>query len=151
VHGLPGLRSGWLIIQDAEIRAQLQNWKHYTSICPPAPSEFLAEIALNVQEQLIARNRALIEQNVQAATAFFGRWPQLFDWRPPQAGSVALVGLNQPSAADYCHTLAQDAGVLLLPSSYLGYGDRHVRMGLGRADFIDNLAVYERHLSSTTV
>ncbi len=151
VQGLPGLRSGWLIIQDADIRAQLQNWKHYTSICPPAPSEFLAEIALKVQAQLIARNQALIEQNVQAATEFFERWPHLFEWRPPQAGSVALVGLNVPSATDYCHKLAPQAGVLLLPSSYLGYGDRHVRIGFGRSDFIENLAVYERYLLAATV
>lgn len=149
-YGLPGLRSGWLIIQDAELRAQLKNWKHYTSICPPAPSEFLAQAALQVREQLIGRNRRLIEQNLLTARPFFDRWSSLFEWRPPQAGSVALVGLNLPSATDYCHKLAESAGVLLLPSSYLGYGDQHVRIGLGRADFADNLVVYDRYLAATT-
>ncbi len=149
-HGLPGLRSGWLIIQDPDIRAQLQNWKHYTSICPPAPSEFLALAALKVHEQLIGRNRRLIEHNLHIATPFFERWAQLFEWRPPQAGSVALVGLTLPSAADYCHKLAEKAGVLLLPSSYLGYDDQHVRMGFGRADFADNLAVLEKYLQAVT-
>jgi aspartate/methionine/tyrosine aminotransferase len=149
-HGLPGLRSGWLVVRDAAVRAQLQNWKHYTTICPPAPSEFLALSALKIQEKLAARNRRLIEHNLQAADAFFERWSQLFTWRRPQAGSVALVGLNLPSAMDYCHALAQNAGVLLLPSSYLGYGDRHVRMGFGRADFIDNLGQYEKYLLAAT-
>ena len=150
VHGLPGLRTGWLVIKEPELRAQLINWKHYTSICPPAPSEFLAMVALNVQAQLITRSRRLIERNLQAATPFFERWAQLFEWRPPQAGSVALVGLNLPSATDYCHKLAASAGVLLLPSSYLGYGDQHVRMGYGRADFIANLAVFEEYLLAAT-
>jgi aspartate/methionine/tyrosine aminotransferase len=149
-HGLPGLRSGWLLVKDAALRAQLQNWKHYTTICPPAPSEFLALAALQVQDKLAARNRRLIEQNLATAAAFFARWSQLFQWRPPQAGSVALVGLNLPSATDYCHALAQNAGVLLLPSSYLGYGDQHVRLGLGRADFASNLAVYEKYLLNAT-
>ncbi len=149
-HGLPGLRSGWLIIKDAHIRTQLQNWKHYTTICPPVPSEFLALAALKVHDKLAARNRRLIEHNLQAANAFFERWPQLFQWRPPQAGSVALVGLNLPSATDYCHALAQNAGVLLLPSSYLGYGDQHVRMGFGRATFVDNLNEYEKYLLAAT-
>ncbi|MCP4423241.1 MAG: aminotransferase class I/II-fold pyridoxal phosphate-dependent enzyme [Chloroflexi bacterium] len=149
VQGLPGLRSGWLVIQDAKIRAQLQNWKHYTSICPPAPSEFLALAALKAQDQLVARNRKLIAQNLKTAVPFFQHWPQLFEWRPPQAGSVALVGLNAPSATDYCHQLAKEAGVLLLPSSYLDYGDQHVRVGFGRADFADNLTVYERYLLAT--
>ncbi|MCB9418946.1 MAG: aminotransferase class I/II-fold pyridoxal phosphate-dependent enzyme [Ardenticatenaceae bacterium] len=147
-HGLPGLRSGWLVVRDATLRAQLQNWKHYTTICPPAPSEFLALAALHVQDKLAARNRRLIEHNLQAANEFFGRWPKLFTWRPPQAGSVALVGLNLPSATDYCHVLAQNSGVLLLPSSYLGYGDQHVRVGFGRANFVDNLAKYEKYLLS---
>jgi aspartate/methionine/tyrosine aminotransferase len=53
-----------------------------------------------------------------------------------------------PSATDYCQTLAENAGVLLLPSSYLGYGDRHVRMGFGRANFVDNLAIYEKYLQA---
>ena len=150
VHGLPGLRSGWLIVMDKELRAQIQNWKHYTSICPPTPSQFLALAALQAQEQIIGRNRNLIEQNVRTADSFFDRWPKLFDWRPPQAGSVALVGLNLPSATDYCHMLAERAGVLLLPSSYLGYGDHHVRFGFGRADFVDNLAVYDHYLSAAT-
>ncbi len=146
VHGLPGLRSGWLIIQDERVRDALINWKHYTSICPPAPSEFLAKIALSVRQQLADRNRAIIEKNLTAARAFFARWPDLFEWRPPLAGSVALAGLNQPSAAAYCHWLAAEAGVLLLPSACLGYGDAHVRLGLGRADFGKNLSVYERFL-----
>ncbi len=149
-HGLPGLRSGWLIMKDVNVRTQLQNWKHYTTICPPVPSEFLALTALKVQDKLAARNRRLIEHNLQTANDFFKRWPQLFQWRPPQAGSVALVGLNLPSATDYCHALAQNAGVLLLPSSYLGYGDQHVRMGFGRATFIDNLNEYEKYLLAAT-
>jgi len=146
VHGLPGLRSGWLVIKDEQVRSDLINWKHYTSICPPAPSEFLALAALQAQEQLIARNRSTIEKNLAAANPFFDRWSEMFDWRPPQAGSVALVGLHQPSATDYCHNLARGAGVLLLPSSCMGYGDHHVRFGFGRFNFADNLEQYERHL-----
>ncbi len=146
VHGLPGLRSGWLLIRDADLRERLINWKHYTTICPPGPSEYLAQVALRAHEPLVARNRAIITGNLGAAEPFFARWPQLFDWRRPLAGSVALVGLNVPSATTYCHELAAKAGILLLPSSCLGYGDGHVRLGLGRRDFAANLARYEAHL-----
>jgi aspartate/methionine/tyrosine aminotransferase len=146
VHGLPGLRSGWLVVADESLRAEILNWKFYTSICPPAPSEFLALAALQAQEQLIKRSRGLIERNVGMAEEFFGRWSDMFTWRPPQAGSVALVGLHQPSAEAYCHHLAQTAGVLLLPSTCLGYGDEHVRMGFGRENFGYALAQYETFL-----
>lgn len=146
-HGLPGLRAGWLIIRDATIRQQLMNWKFYTTICPPAPSEFLAMAALQAHDKLITRNRQIIHDNLQVADTFFSRWPEMFDWKRPLAGSVALVGLNVPSATTYCHTLAQEAGVLLLPSSCLGYGDQHVRMGFGRVNFGEALARFEQSLA----
>ena len=147
VHGLPGLRAGWLVVRDPDLREALLNWKFYTSICPPAPAEFLALAALQARDRLVERNRRLIEDNLAVASSFFDRWPNLFTWRPPIAGSIALVGLNRPSATDYCHQLARDAGVLLLPSSCLGYGDKHVRMGFGRANFSRALAHYEEFLA----
>ncbi len=147
VHGLPGLRSGWLIIEDETLREEVMNWKYYTSICPPAPSEFLATAVLHHHHKFVHRNRAIIRQNLAIADAFFARWPSLFTWRPPQAGSVALVGLHKPSATRYCHQLVADAGVLLLPSSCLGYGDSHIRMGFGRKNFEQDLGQYERYLS----
>jgi aspartate/methionine/tyrosine aminotransferase len=142
-HGLPGLRSGWLIVRDEAVRRELINWKFYTTICSAAPSEFLAQAALQVHEQLTARSRKIIHDNLQTADAFFERWPDLFVWRRPAAGSVALVGLNAPSAEAYCQALARDAGVLLLPSTRLGYGDGHVRMGFGRLNFRECLAQLE--------
>ena len=148
VHGLPGLRAGWLVARDPALREALLNWKFYTSICPPAPTEFLSLAALQAHRQLVTRSRRLIEANLEIATSFFSRWPDLFTWRPPLAGSIALVGLNQPSATEYCHSLAEEAGVLLLPSSCLGYGDKHVRMGFGRENFGRGLARYESFLES---
>jgi aspartate/methionine/tyrosine aminotransferase len=147
-HGLPGLRAGWLIVRDADVRQQLINWKFYTTICPPAPSEFLAMAALQAHDKLIARNRQIIGDNLQIAEPFFARWPDLFDWKRPFAGSVALVGLNVPSATEYCHTLAKEAGILLLPSSCLGYGDQHIRMGFGRLNFKEGLVAFEKNLTS---
>ena len=146
VHGLPGLRSGWLVVPDATLRDQLIGWKHYTSICPPAPSEFLAQAALQAQQSLVARNRALVRENLNLADAFFARWRDLFMWRRPHAGSVALVGLRLTSATAFCQQLIDEAGILLLPGPYLGYDDRHVRFGFGRADFGANLARLENYL-----
>jgi aspartate/methionine/tyrosine aminotransferase len=146
VHGLPGLRCGWLVIHDEAVRGRFINWKHYTTICAPGPSELLALAGLRAEGELIRRNRQLIEANLESAEGFFARWPELFTWRRPLAGSVALAGIGVPSATAYCHDLAARAGVLLLPSSCLGYGDGHVRFGFGRRDFGDNLAHYEAFL-----
>jgi len=147
-YGLPGLRTGWLVIRDPALRAALINWKHYTTICAAAPSEALATVALGIHDTLAGRNRAIIAGNLTAAEAFFGRWPGRFDWRPPRAGSVALVGLDAPSATAYCHALAREAGVLLLPGPCLGADDHSVRFGFGRVGFGDSLRAYEAYLES---
>ena len=147
-HGLPGLRVGWLIVRDAATRAALINWKHYTTICPPAPSERLALAALQAHEPLVERSRGIIAGNLQLAEAFFARHSAQFAWRAPRAGSVALVGLRGvASATDYCHALARDAGVLLLPGPYLGAADDSVRFGFGRLRFGAALERYEGYLN----
>jgi aspartate/methionine/tyrosine aminotransferase len=146
-YGLPGLRVGWLLVRDAPLREALINWKHYTTICPPAPSERLATAALRAHEALAARSREIVAGNLRLAEAFFARHPARFTWRPPRAGSVALVGLNAPSATTYCHDLARDAGVLLLPGPFLGADDQSVRFGFGRAGFAAALGRYEEFLS----
>jgi aspartate/methionine/tyrosine aminotransferase len=146
-YGLPGLRTGWLVIQDAELRQNVINWKYYTSICPPAPSEFLALAAWQVRDQLRDRNIAQIERNLALAEAFFDRWPALFTWRRPLAGSTALVGMHVPSVTAYAAQLAQAAGVLIHPATTLGYDDQHMRMGFGRRGFGEALKKFEGYLS----
>ena len=145
-HGLAGLRAGWLLVKDEEIRAELMNWKFYTTICPSAPSEFLAKAALKAGDQLLNRAKDTIRHNLLLAEQFFQRWPDQFSWRSPMAGSVALVGISEPSATAYCHELAQTAGLLLLPGPCLGADDRHVRFGFGRTSFPAALGHYEDYL-----
>jgi aspartate/methionine/tyrosine aminotransferase len=145
-YGLPGLRCGWVVVRDEPLRDRILNWKYYTSICPPAPVELLAMAALDARDELLARSRARVSSNLKRGEAFFTRWRELFTWRAPVAGPVALVGIDVASATEYCHELAKRAGVVLLPSSFLGYGDGHVRFGFGRDGFEAALARFESHL-----
>lgn len=145
-YGLPGLRSGWLAVRDLEIRENLINWKFYTSICPPAPSEFLAMAAWKVRAKLREENIARIEHNLSLADAFFARWPDLFTWRRPVAGSTALVGMDVPSTAEFAERMATEAGVLIQPGITLGASDQEFRMGFGREGFGAALEKFEAYL-----
>jgi aspartate/methionine/tyrosine aminotransferase len=145
-YGLPGLRCGWLVMRDPTLREHIMNWKYYTSICPPAPTEALALAALRVADTLRLRNIARIERNLETAEAFFARWPQLFDWRRPLAGSTALVGFAVPSVSDLSRRLAAEAGVLIQSAAMLGGDDRQMRIGLGREGFAEALARFEAWL-----
>ena len=157
-YGLPGLRAGWLIVHDKKVREQLIGWKHYTTICPAAPTEYLSIQALTVRDKLADRSREIVRGNLKICTEFMKRQSALLRWRPPMAGSTALVeidlaqlGAQQSetfaNATDYCHDLAQSHGVLLLPGACLGCSDRFVRVGLGRAGFGSALAAWEATLS----
>jgi aspartate/methionine/tyrosine aminotransferase len=143
----PGLRVGWLVTHDAELRRRLAVGKDYTTICASAPSEILALMVLRARARIAARNRALIETNVGVFERFLAAHDALLSWTPPLAGSVALPRLRAGGGAALCARLVEDTGVMLLPSSVFDYGDAHVRIGLGRASFTEGLAVFDRWLS----
>jgi len=142
-HGLPGLRCGWLVIPDPQLRDQLLNWKFYTSICPPVPTEYLARAALRVRDQLTGRNIRRIERNLDIAESFFSRWPDRFEWHRPLAGSTALVGFDVPSVSALAEQLAREEGLLIQSAVMLGGDDRHMRMGFGRDAFEAALVRFE--------
>jgi aspartate/methionine/tyrosine aminotransferase len=146
-YGLPGLRTGWLALQDGALRNRILGWKDYTTICASAVSEVLAQIALQVGDALVARNQKIILDNLALAEPFFRRWHSVFRWNRPQAGSVALVGLREGSAQGFCDQLLREQGVMLLPSTGLGFGDGHVRFGFGRLGFPAALEQLDRYLA----
>jgi aspartate/methionine/tyrosine aminotransferase len=147
VYGLPGLRTGWLALQDAGLRERIVGWKDYTTICASAPSERLARLALGAGERLAARSRGMVTDNLALAGPFFERWGHLFRWHPPRATSVALAGLRSGSATAFCRQLVEASGVLLLPGTGLGAGDEYVRFGFGRLSFPEALSQLEAYLA----
>jgi aspartate/methionine/tyrosine aminotransferase len=146
-YGLPGLRTGWLALQDASLQDRILGWKDYTTICASAPSELLAQIALGIGDVLAERNRRIIQDNLALAEPFFARWRSVFRWNRPQAGSVALAGLRDQSAREFSERLVAEQGVLLLPSTGFGFGDGHVRFGFGRLSFPDALEQLDSYLA----
>ena len=151
-YGLPGLRIGWLASQDRALLERLQRRKQYTSRCSPGPSEALATIALQNGERIVARNRAIVAENLPLFDDFFARWGELFAWAPPQGGPVCFPRYRGPEpVADFCRALLEETGVLLLPSdvfrSRLGDvpSDRF-RLGVARRDPRPGLAAMDGFL-----
>jgi aspartate/methionine/tyrosine aminotransferase len=146
-YGLPGLRAGWLALRDTTMRDRILGWKDYTTICASAPSEVLTRIALDAADKLAKRSLQIVLDNLALAEPFWGRWRAVFRWNRPQAGSVALVGLRDRPARAFCDQLVAEQGVLLLPSTGLGFGDGHVRFGFGRLSFAAALQQLDRYLA----
>jgi aspartate/methionine/tyrosine aminotransferase len=132
-HGLPGLRLGWLLCADEPTRARILEGKDYTTICPPAPSEALALVALGCEEVLFADNRARIRRNTDLLISLLEEHGADFSWRAPRAGPIAFVRSRE--TASVLAERARACGVMLLPSTQMDHGDHHLRFGLGREAF----------------
>lgn len=138
--GLPGLRIGWIACRDRNLLHRLARAKDYTTICNSAPSEVLARIAVKARETILEHNRALLNRNRAIFGEFFARFPDTFEWRSPDGGSVAFPRYTGPGTAEeFCLRLVEEAGVLLLPpsiyrSELAPVPTDRFRIGIGRAD-----------------
>ncbi len=146
-YGLAGLRLGWIATKDHEIIEKMKKMKHYTSICTSAPSEYLSMVALKHSDEILNKNRSIIESNLKIADKFFSKYSDLFEYNRPMAGPVAFHKMNiEMPIHDFCETLVAEKGVLLLPSSIYGFKGQYFRMGYGRDNFEESLKKFEEYL-----
>ncbi|MDT8341947.1 MAG: aminotransferase class I/II-fold pyridoxal phosphate-dependent enzyme [Longimicrobiales bacterium] len=145
--GLPGLRLGWLASRDHAFLDRVARVKDYTTICAPAPVEFLGALALRHREPILARSRGLLNGNLAALAAFMDRHRDRFRWMPPRAGSVCLPLLRDGDAEAFCARAREQAGVLLAPGPLFDGERAAFRIGFGRAGFREGLAVLEDGLA----
>jgi len=151
-YGLPGLRIGWIACRDREMLGRMERLKHYLSICNSGPSERLAKIALTHRDAILARNCALVDENLPKWDAFFARHPDLFEWRRPDGSCMAFPRyLGADGVEEFCRRLVEESGVLLLPGtiyrSALGPTptDRF-RLGFGRSGLDEGIAATDAHI-----
>ncbi len=151
-YGLPGLRIGWIASQSTEMLAKFEKYKHYLSICNSAPSEYLAEVALSVGEQLIEKNRRLMQANAAKLDSFFTEYSELFEWQRPDGGCIAFPRFTGRGGVEsFCKNLVETAGVLLLPASIyhselMATPADRFRIGFGRNNMDEGLAAFKLYL-----
>ena len=159
-YGFPGLRIGWIATKDAEVLQKMERYKHYLSICNSGPSEQLALIALRAKDSILERNRALVNSNAEKLNQFFAKFPDLFEWKQPDGSCVAFPKYLRHSAAgstdEFCETLVEETGVLLLPpkiyaSDLLPTPQDRFRIGFGRKNIDEGLDVFSNYLESKLV
>ncbi|MEO1143393.1 MAG: pyridoxal phosphate-dependent aminotransferase, partial [Pseudomonadota bacterium] len=151
-YGLPGLRIGWIACKDQEILSKMERMKHYLSICNSAPSERLTMIALRNRDKILARNCAIVDENLPKWDAFFARYPDLFEWQRPDGSCMAFPRYTGPEGVEaFVASLVEESGVLFLPSTIYSSdlsstpNDRF-RLGFGRKNLDEGLAALEAHL-----
>ncbi len=153
-YGLPGLRVGWIACQDRDVLERMERFKHYLSICNSGPSEQLAVIALRNREQIIARNCAIVDENLPKWDTFFASHPDLFEWNRPDGSCMGFPRYLGGDVEQFCTSLVEESGVLLLPSTIYRselsepVTDRF-RLGYGRRGLDDGLAAMTAHIAKS--
>ena len=150
--GLPGLRIGWIACADSEVTSKMERIKHYLSISNSGPSERLAKIALNNRYKLLARNCAIVDENLLKWDKCFEHHQELFEWHRRDGSCTAFPRYKGPDGVEaFTRAMVKETGVLLLPStiyrSELGETptDRF-RLGYGRKDLDEGLAAMNTHI-----
>ena len=106
---MPGLRVGWVVSQDLDLVAAINELKDYVSICPPAPSEFLAQLALRHRGPVLARSRKLCAEGRDAVRSFCLQHDEWIEWIEPRGSSTCFPKLKHgASASEWCNELAND-------------------------------------------
>ena len=149
---LPGLRSGWLATQNERLFEAWVCYKDYTTICSSAPSEVLALIALRARQAITQRNLEIIATNLVTADQFFSEFSHFFNWIPPLSGSIAFprLEINQ-SIETFCENVLEQKDVMLVPGSMFDIPGNHFRLGLGRSNFGEAMALLADYLHSMRV
>ena len=150
---LAGLRIGWLATRDRAVLERCARMKDYTTICSSAPSEVLALIALRARDRVLDRSRSIVTANLAVLDGFFASHSDAFTWVRPKGGSTGfpklVPGGPAGSSSDaLAARLVEATGVLLLPSSTFGFGDSHLRIGLGRTDLPEAVGKVAAFLAS---
>ncbi|MCL1808419.1 MAG: aminotransferase class I/II-fold pyridoxal phosphate-dependent enzyme [Clostridiales bacterium] len=147
-YGLAGLRIGWLASQNKAFLGKMLNFKYYNSICGAVPSQKLAAIAVRHREELFARNRRIINSNLEHSDIFFEKHKGLFQYNRPMAGPIAFHRLNAGvSSKDFCEDLIRRKGVLLAYGSLFDKEGDYFRMGYGRKNFKTCLDLLEEYIA----
>jgi aspartate/methionine/tyrosine aminotransferase len=129
--GLPGLRIGWLVANEA-IARKAWGMRDYTSLSPAKLSDIIAQSVIANRERILPRNAAIIAENMAFARQWFNENADLATWTEPRAGLLAMMKYNLPiDSTTIADALARDVRVMLAPGSSFGL-EGYLRVGVGQ-------------------
>jgi aspartate/methionine/tyrosine aminotransferase len=132
-YGLPGLRIGWAICQDAALAERLLAAKEQVLICGATLDERIAGTVLAARATVLPP----ILDDVRERLDIVRRWmaaQSTFEWVEPTGGSVGLVRFRPEVAVDtdgFYERLLAEHGTYVGPGHWFELDDRHFRLGYG--------------------
>ena len=93
-HGVPGVRVGWAITRNEELREQLVVGKFSTVISNSAVDEMVGLRVLRQAEEIIGARRQRLGEGLAHTAAWVERNAALVEWVRPDAGALCCIRLR---------------------------------------------------------
>jgi aspartate/methionine/tyrosine aminotransferase len=130
---LSGLRVGWIVERDRNLREKYLDARSYFTISGTSLGDLLAVIAMRNREKILSRVRQVASANLSLLKEFFFEHSEVLAWVPPRGGMTVFPWLkNGSDTRSFCQALAE-RGVLLAPGDCFGAAD-HFRLNFGARD-----------------
>ena len=133
--GAPGLRTGWLTVADADLRARLTVAKMNTVISGSVLDEALAAALLRQREAVLAPRRTLLAEALSELAAWCETERARVEWIRPDGGALCCVRLRADAFDDAAVTrfwaLLPGHELQLASGAWFGESDRLFRVGFG--------------------
>lgn len=133
-YSLAGLRLGWIVGPRDLIHA-VSVHRDYNTISVGMVDDYLAALALENRDKVLARGRAIVRGNLAVLSDRVDAEP-LISWVKPRSGTTAALryDLDMPSER-LCIRLLEETGVMLTPGSALDM-EGYLRIGYANAPAI---------------
>jgi aspartate/methionine/tyrosine aminotransferase len=131
-YGLPGLRVGWAIAKRG-LGSKLWSYHDYTTICPSALSDVLAQRVLQpkVRAKILSRANKILRENLPVVSDWVKRERECFWFVPPKGGAIALLKYNlNIGSRRLAEQLVREKSTLVVPGAHFKMG-RYIRVGFG--------------------
>jgi aspartate/methionine/tyrosine aminotransferase len=133
--GAPGLRTGWLTVRDADLRARLVVAKMNTVISGSVLDEALAAALLREREAVLAARRRLLSEGLEELTAWCALERRRIEWVRPDAGALCCLRLRPDAFNDAAVSTFWDLlprhDLQLASGTWFGESERVFRLGFG--------------------
>jgi aspartate/methionine/tyrosine aminotransferase len=133
--GAPGLRTGWLTVADADLRARLTVAKMNTVISGSVLDETLATVLLRHREGVLASRRRLLAGALGELAHWCESERERVEWVRPDAGALCCVRLRaeafDEAAVSRFWDLLPGHDLQLASGAWFGESSRVFRLGFG--------------------
>ena len=138
VWSMAGIRLGWCITKDPQLRHDLLSHRDYNLISCGLFDEEVAAYALAHRDAILARSHRIVRQNLNVLQEWVDSEPRLSFVRP-EAGTTALVYYDYGvDSYDFCADMVKTTGALVTPGD--AFEEPHsMRIGYAYSDNPDDL------------